>query len=367
MARWALPLLLLLQPPVARSTASDGYVRANSTATADGDRRRLFSFSSSSSSSARKCDAGAKTNPLYKRYFDGMNSIYPGHAAEGTCLPVHQACGWPAVGKKDLPTFVISVGLEGAGHHLWTEILNDPVFDCVWTNARHYRRDVADGVPRMTPQELMAGIREQLKLRVADGKPACRKIYDAEDSFPTGALRKTGRIFCRPDLVNIQMLDGVLFHAKYLVIARNVTDTALSALRRNFFSEVDSELRTVEHTLSYMESALRGVPCDRMFIAHYEQALADPMAFIEPLAAFLELAPPAKDTLKTRLSKKGKLPPRKVHKLTQFRQCKGNSVQGSAEACSQKISRMLDTFFRDRAYMWPTFAGNGYDFKYEPM
>jgi len=304
---------------------------------------------------------------LYKRYFDGMNSIYPGRAAEGTCLPVHQACGWPAVGKKDLPTFVISVGLEGAGHHLWTEILNDPVFDCVWTNARHYRRDVADGVPRMTPQELMAGIREQLKLRVADGKPACLKIYDAEDSFPTGALRKTGRIFCRPDLVNIQMLDGVLFHAKYLVIARNVTDTALSALRRNFFSEVDSELRTVEHTLSYMESALRGVPCDRMFIAHYEQALADPMAFIEPLATFLELAPPAKDALKTRLSKKGKLPPRKVHKLTQFRQCKGNSVQGSAEACSKKISRMLDTFFRDRAYMWPTFAGNGYDFKYEPM
>jgi hypothetical protein len=119
--------------------------------------------------------------------------------------------------------FVISVGLEGAGHHLWTEILNEPVFDCVWTNARHYRRDIADGVPRLTPNELSQGIKEQFKLRVESGQQPCRRVYDAEDSFPTGAIRKHGRIFCRPDLINIQMLDGVLFHAKYLVIARNVT------------------------------------------------------------------------------------------------------------------------------------------------
>ena len=119
--------------------------------------------------------------------------------------------------------FVISVGLEGAGHHLWTEILNEPVFDCVWTNARHYRRDIADGVPRLTPNELAEGLKEQFRLRIESGQKECRRIYDAEDSFPTGAIRKNGRIFCRPDLINIQMLDGVLFHAKYLVIARNVT------------------------------------------------------------------------------------------------------------------------------------------------
>ena len=63
----------------------------------------------------------------------------------------------------------------------------------------------------------------------------------------------------------------------------------MSALRRNFFSIVDQELRTVEHTLTYMESALRGVPCHKTFIAHYEHALADPQAFIEPLSLFLEI------------------------------------------------------------------------------
>lgn len=37
-----------------------------------------------------------------------------------------------------------------------------------------------------------------------------------------------------------------------------------------------------------MESALRGIPCHKTFIAHYEHALADPQAFIEPLSLFLE-------------------------------------------------------------------------------
>jgi hypothetical protein len=32
----------------------------------------------------------------------------------------------------------------------------------------------------------------------------------------------------------------------------------MSALRRNFFANIDEELRTVEHTLTYIESALRG-------------------------------------------------------------------------------------------------------------
>jgi hypothetical protein len=36
------------------------------------------------------------------------------------------------------------------------------------------------------------------------------------------------------------------------------------------------------------------IPCHKTFIAHYEHALADPHAFLEPLAAFLELSAPAK-------------------------------------------------------------------------
>ena len=105
------------------------------------------------------CDSTASDNPNFKKYFDGMKTIY-GRDASQTCLPSHMQCGWPAIAApagKRLPMLVLSVGLEGAGHHLWTEIFKEPVFDCVWVNGRHYRRDIADGVPRLTSEELMEG------------------------------------------------------------------------------------------------------------------------------------------------------------------------------------------------------------------
>lgn len=172
------------------------------------------------------CDATTPSNPLMKKYFDGMSKIYPGTAAEGTCLPVHSQCGWPIVRApqaKNLPLFVLSVGLEGAGHHLWTEIMDQPVFDCVWTNARHYFRDIADGVPRTTAAQLKSGFLEMLQTRKSSGKAPCKTIYDSEDSFPTGAIRQNGRVFMRPDIINLQQLDGVLFNVKYLIIVRNTT------------------------------------------------------------------------------------------------------------------------------------------------
>lgn len=169
------------------------------------------------------CDKTVSANSNVKRYFDGLDSIYRPIGGEGTCLPIHKECGWPVDGKANLPTFVLSVGLEGAGHHLWTEILDTPVFDCVWINGRHYNRDISDGVPRTSAYELKQGMMEQLDFRKQAGKPPCKSIYDAEDSFPTGAIRKSGRVFMRPDIVNLQRLDGILFNVKYLIIARNVT------------------------------------------------------------------------------------------------------------------------------------------------
>ena len=149
-----------------------------------------------------------------------------------------------------------------------------------------------------------------------------------------------------------------LFHFIHI----NQQDTALSALRRNFFTSVDSQLRTVEHTLTYIESALKGVPCHRIFIAHYEHALKDPKAFLEPLSVFLELDSKAKNALLQRLSKKGKFPSVKVHKLTQFEECKKAGLEGNLVGCSNLITGMLDNFFHDRKFMWPTFAANGFNF-----
>lgn len=169
------------------------------------------------------CDHSTSNNTAYSRYFQTMKKIYARTGTEGTCLPVNEQCGWPKTKNTNLPLLVFSVGLEGAGHHLWTEILQKPVFDCIWINGRHYYRDVSDGVPRTTYENAVSGFKEAFQLRKDSKQPPCRRIYDAEDSFPTGAIRKSGRVFMRPDLVNLQAMDGVMFHLKYLIITRNVT------------------------------------------------------------------------------------------------------------------------------------------------
>ena len=326
-------------------------------------RRRLLNVGGN-------CDSGASTNGGYKEYFADIDKIY-GYSSvvkggyESTCLPVHQKCGWPKTppssSSRELPLFVLSVGLEGAGHHLWTELLGN-IFDCSWINGRHYHRNVGDGLGRTTPAELSKGIREQLAMRTKSGKPPCKFIYDAEDSFPTGAIRRTGRCFMRPDIVNLEQLDGVLFRVKYLVIARNATDTALSSLRRNFFTHVDLGLRCVEDTFTYVEAALRGVPCHRIFVAHYEHVLAKPSSYAEPLADFLEFDDRKKSKLAKALKDKDKgkvaLPQRTVHKLTQYPECVG--IKGDIANCYNRITTKIDTFLSARSFMWPTFAGNGF-------
>jgi hypothetical protein len=162
-----------------------------------------------------------------------MKSIYKQTGMDGTCIPVHEQCGWPKRKTTKLPLLVLSVGLEGAGHHLWTEILQKPIFNCVWINGRYYNRDLADGVPRTTLQHQYSGFQESFQLRIKGGQLPCKTIYDAEDSFPTGAIRKSGRVFMRPDLIHLQALDGVLYDIKYLIIIRNTTVSYFPEQRNN--------------------------------------------------------------------------------------------------------------------------------------
>ena len=104
----------------------------------------------------------------------------------------------------------------------------------------------------------------------------------------------------------------------------------------------------------------RSAACHRTFVAHYEHVLADPAAYIEPLTSFLELGPAEREALKRRLSKRGRMPARKAHKLTQYAECKDAGL--GEQACYHHVSRLLDTFFLDRGFMWPTFASSGFDF-----
>lgn len=112
--------------------------------------------------------------------------------------------------------------------------------------------------------------------------------------------------------------------------------------------------------ISFLPPIFDRAACHRTFIAHYEHALADPAAYVNPLASFLELGPTEKEALRKRLSKKGRMPSRKAHKLTQYAECKDAGL--TEQPCYQHVSSMLDAFFLDRRFMWPTFANSGLDF-----
>jgi len=85
--------------------------------------------------SVQNCDSNSGVK--YKTYFEDSKRIY-GDISE-TCLPQHEACGWPKDEHRNpnLPLFVLTIGVEGAGHHMWTEKLRF-LFDCVWITGPHY-------------------------------------------------------------------------------------------------------------------------------------------------------------------------------------------------------------------------------------
>jgi hypothetical protein len=81
--------------------------------------------------------------------------------------------------------------------------------------------------------------------------------------------------------------------------------------------------------------------------------------------------------LKKRLTKNGKIPSRKAHKLNKYKECRGLDD----DVCYKKvlifklyfilkvltvfifqISSLIENFLISRNFMWPTFAANGYDF-----
>lgn len=71
-------------------------------------------------SSSSICDSTASQNEGYRNYFNGMKKIYD-NSEEGTCVPIHRECGWPKQ-NTHLPQFVLVIGLEGSGHHFWTDL-----------------------------------------------------------------------------------------------------------------------------------------------------------------------------------------------------------------------------------------------------
>jgi len=311
-----------------------------------------------------QCNHNYATREGVEAYFTGVDRIYGDSHAEGVCVDDNKRCGWSPP-RRDLPLLVFAVGLEGSGHQMF-QYLFSGVVDCVMKESPHYVENAkqSDTVPfkrrsRMRPSPPQPpfphATSEVLGERLMEAYNAegmnspggqCRTIYDGLNSFPHGYMKHTGRMFAHPDIVNLQMLDGVLFDIRYIVMVRNTVETVVTSLSRRAARGVDETLRGAESNLVYMEHALRGIPCAKIFIAHYEFIRAAPEAFLEPLTDFLALAPEKKSVLKSNLlalKEKAKLQP-----------------DVKSVASDRQVWNIVFKFFNGRNKMWPTFRGDGY-------
>ena len=119
----------------------------------------------------------------------------------------------------------------------------------------------------------------------------------------------------------------------------------------------------MEDTFTYIEAALRSVPCHRILL-RIMSTCSQNLRHAEPLSDFLEFDTTKKDRLINALKAKDKgkvtLPRRTQHKLTQYQECAGG-LKNDVPGCYNTILKKVDGFLATRSFMWPTFAGNGFE------
>ena len=232
-------------------------------------------------------------------------------------------CKDPALASRPVFTFV--VGAEGTGHHLVTSaIFNFPgvtsgPIEMEQLFAEIWEPTLNDDMKKEKIARLSGLLQEQAnKLAKTMEVPGAQRPHlviqrDGDMlSYPFDSPRNPLR---RPDLLELVRLVEPLFDLKIIVTARNPLDSIASLIRRGWWGEshcksevprptrtglftesglggcspIGVQARVVEDAMIYIESQLRSVSHDYFRVLRYEEMVARPADFAEPLATFLEV------------------------------------------------------------------------------
>ena len=185
----------------------------------------------------------------------------------------------------------------------------------------------------------------------------CKTLVNYQSSFPYSFKRIGQRLYNHPDMTYIHKLDGILYNIKYIVLSRDITDCVTSSLKRGFSGDYTHGLQTVEYLLHYMSNSMKVVPCDRIFYLNFEHILADYDSYISPLSSFLELDQEQEEKLISNINilKKQKKTKSELTGFSIYKECAGMSLK----ECSEVLQVDTNSYFSERKFMWPLFAGNG--------
>jgi hypothetical protein len=174
-------------------------------------------------------------------------------------------------------------------------------------------------------------------------------IFDLVSSCPF----LTRHVTKCPDVMQLlQLHHRGHFDLKVVLLHRDPTAAVLSALRRGFTKDLGLQLRTVEFSLSHLESVLRAVPCQHMFLLPYPLLTHRPVDLARQLAGFLGSAA-LEETIATNVRRDGWEASREpdLAKLASVVECSGRGLK--AADCQELLVAEAHRFFQSRLGLWP--------------
>ncbi|KAL4515846.1 hypothetical protein Ndes2526A_g00550 [Nannochloris sp. 'desiccata'] len=168
------------------------------------------------------------------------------------------------------PLYILLLGLEGSGHHMTHQALDD------YTNStQRYTPEVYNWDNETAPYTFTTASELKASLLKQDWfHPNTRSVVlDGQNSCPSGSngvIRSPYR--CPDPFLWLELENQGLLDIRFVFLSRPFGDSVFSALRRKFTQSVDMQLRLEEFSASYLTSALHALPCSHTYILPYATA-----------------------------------------------------------------------------------------------
>lgn len=169
------------------------------------------------------------------------------------------------------PLYILLLGLEGSGHHMTHQAL-----DNYTDSTQRYNPEIYNWDNESAPYTFTTSAELKRRLLEQDwftpNTPSV--VLDGQNSCPSGSngdIRSPYR--CPDPFLWLELESQGLLDIKFVFLSRPFKDSVFSALRRNFTKSVDMQLRLEEFSASYLTSALHALPCSHTYILPFSNAI----------------------------------------------------------------------------------------------
>eukprot|EP00049_Salpingoeca_infusionum_P019772 m.362993 g.362993 ORF g.362993 m.362993 type:complete len:373 (+) comp21305_c0_seq1:176-1294(+) len=196
--------------------------------------------------------------------------------------------------NKDLPLFVFVAGVEGSGHHslhgIWNSLKKHMAVEQIVFDQKFHSLDINNHASYQYSKVDVEAHKQAMQPIFEQFKQSGGIVVDTQNSYPMGMFAGS---LAHPDLLMLNELDGVLFDLRVIVLLRDLTDAAMSAVRR-FTTTKDAEYKTpqfqarmMSENLASLNNMLPLLGCEKWMALQFEDFVSNPKQFVGPFARLL--------------------------------------------------------------------------------